>query len=79
MEVVKIPRYEVRQAWLRHGIGTKQGVAKAIGAILPELEPLVPQARKVYGNEEARTQIFDAASLVLHAFGTKNDGASEAA
>ena len=77
--MTKMARYEVRQAWLRRGIRTKQRVAEAISAVFPELEPLVPRPRKVFGNEEAQTQIFDAASLVLHAFGTKSDSAAEAA
>jgi hypothetical protein len=48
----------------------KHAVAKGIAEDFPVLEPLVPRPRKFYMDEEARVQVFDAASLVLHAFGT---------
>ena len=63
-----VSRYEVRQAWAAHGRTTKHAVAADIGAMFREIEPLVPRIRKVYNGEQARADIFDAVSLVLHAF-----------
>ena len=76
--VVTIPRYEVRQWWAARGATRKHAVAVEIGTMFEELEPLVPRRRKSFRSEQARTDIFDAASLVLHACGaaTRNHGAS---
>jgi hypothetical protein len=62
-----VGRYEVRRAWTARGMDTKHAVAASIAAVFPEIEPLVPRQRKVYRSEEARADIFDAVSLVLHA------------
>ncbi|MGA8807856.1 MAG: hypothetical protein WB973_08245 [Thermoanaerobaculia bacterium] len=61
-------RYNVRQAWAARGRTRKHAVAAEIGAMFPEIEPLVPRIRKVYNGEQARADIFDAVSLVLHVF-----------
>jgi len=66
--VQTVCRYEVRQAWAARGRTRKHAVAAEIGAMFPEIEPLVPRIRKVYNAEQARADIFDAVSLVLHAF-----------
>ncbi|MEA2238183.1 MAG: hypothetical protein QOC81_2907 [Thermoanaerobaculia bacterium] len=66
--VQTVCRYDIRQAWATHGRTRKHAVAAEIGAMFPEIEPLVPRIRKVYNGEQARADIFDAASLVLHAF-----------
>lgn len=68
LTVISAGRREIRRKWAAHGRTTKHAVATAIGAMFPELEPLVPKKRKVYRSEEARADIFDAMSLVLHAF-----------
>jgi hypothetical protein len=68
--VVKVSRLEVRREWERRGITRKHAVAMAIAEDFPALGPLVPRPRKPYMDEEARVQVFDAASLVLQAFGT---------
>jgi hypothetical protein len=56
----------------------KHAVAQAIATAFPALEPLVPRPRKSYMDEVAGVQIFDAASLVLHAFGTTSDESAAA-
>ena len=66
--VVTVSRHDVREEWANRGMSTKHTVAVAIGAMFPEVEMLVPRKRKVYWSEEARAEIFDAISLVLHAF-----------
>jgi len=66
--VQSVSRYEVRQAWTARGRTRKHAVAADIGAMFPEIEPLVPRLRKAYNAEQARADIFDAVSLVLHAF-----------
>jgi hypothetical protein len=78
LTVVKISRLDVRRAWSMRGITRKHAVAKVIAEDYPALEVLVPRPRKPYMDEEARVQVFDAASLVLHAFGTV-EGDSRAA
>ena len=69
--VVEVRRFEVREGWRERGVTRKHAVANAIAEDFPALEVFVPRPRsKPYMDEEARVQIFDAASLVLHAFGT---------
>jgi len=68
--VTIVSRLDVRRGWSAHGVTRKHAVAKAIAEDFPVLEPLIPRPRKSYMDEEARVQVFDAASLVLHAFGT---------
>jgi hypothetical protein len=72
--VVKVSRYEVRRGWMERGVTRKHAVAKVIAEDFPALEVFLPRPRiKAYMDEEARVQVFDAASLVLHAFGTTDD------
>ena len=66
--VVTMSRHGVREEWANRGMTTKHTVSVAIGGMFPEIEMLVPRKRKVYWSEEARAEIFDAISLVLHAF-----------
>ena len=68
IHVQTVCRYDVRQAWAARGRTRKHAVAAEIGAMFPEIEPLVPRVRKVYNGEQARADIFDAVSLLLHAF-----------
>jgi hypothetical protein len=70
--VFKVARDSVRSEWKAQGCRTKQQVAAAIAERFPELETVVPPPRKVYRSEDSRVQLFDAASLVLHAFGTSS-------
>lgn len=70
LAVVKVSRFDVRREWSARGLTRKHAVAKAIAEDFHVLEVLVPRPRKPYMDEEARVQVFDAASLVLHAFGT---------
>ncbi len=66
--VVSVGRRDVREAYAKRGMTRKHAVAAEIAATFPEVEPLVPRPRKVFRSEEARAEIFDAISLVLHAF-----------
>ena len=70
VEVVVISRLAVRREWKKRGITRKHAVARVIAEDFPALEALVPRPRKSYMDEAACVQVFDAASLVLHAFGT---------
>jgi hypothetical protein len=65
IEVVRIARADVHEAWAARGLTTKEAVAAAIGELLPELAHLIPPKRKIGANEAERVNIFDAASLVL--------------
>lgn len=79
LEVVWVSRFAVRREWRKRGVTRKHAVAKAIAEEFPALEVFVPRPRiKAYMDEEARVHVFDAASLVLHAFGTV-EGDSRAA
>jgi hypothetical protein len=66
--VLGVSRYNVREKWAKRGFTRKHAVAGAIAEMFPEVEMLVPRKRKLYRSEEARTDIFDAISLVLQAF-----------
>jgi hypothetical protein len=66
VEVVRIARRDVHDAWVARGLTTKEASAAAIGSLLPELAHLVPPVRKPGWNEVERVNLFDAASLVLH-------------
>jgi hypothetical protein len=70
--VVAISRREVRSAAAQRGLTTKHALAVEIGRSFPEIEHLVPPPRKPYDSEYGRAEIFDALSLVLHAFGIEN-------
>jgi len=65
--VLVLSRYEVRREWAGRGMTRKHAVAAEIGSMFPEIEPFIPRKRKTYRSEDARADIFDAASLVLHA------------
>ena len=69
VSAIRVSRYEVRRVSAGRGTPTKHALATAIGRDFPEIEYLVPPPRKRYDSEEWRTDIFDAISLVLHAFG----------
>jgi hypothetical protein len=74
LAVVTVSRLEVRRDWIARGITRKHAVAEAIAEDFPALQPWVPRLRKSYMDEEARVHVFDAASLVLRAFGiAQND------
>lgn len=66
IQVGKVSRASVHEAWADRGLTTKEASASAIAEILPELRDLVPPKRKLGRNEAERVNTFDAASLVLH-------------
>jgi hypothetical protein len=65
IEVIKVARALVHASWVKRSLTTKEGVAAAIGEVLPGIAHLVPPERKTGHNEADRVNIFDAASLVL--------------
>ena len=65
--VIAVARDDVRQSWLARGLTNKEAVAAVIAGRFPELSALVPAKRKPWKTEEWRANIFDAASLALHA------------
>jgi hypothetical protein len=73
IEVVTVPREAVYEAWSARGLTNKYSIAQEIGKEFPDLEPLVPPPRKHYDVEPAKVHLFDAASLVLHAFGAEEN------
>ena len=73
IEVTSVSRYAVRSEWAKRGRTRKHAVAGAIAELFPEVDVLVPRVRKVYRSEEARAEIFDALSLVLHVFPIAQD------
>jgi hypothetical protein len=66
--VTLVSRSEIRQAWSERGVTTKQATAAVIGEIFPELAAYVPPPRKISATEDGRVNLFDAASLALHAY-----------
>jgi len=67
--VVAIARKDVRAAWKRRGMRTKEMMAATIAEEFRDLQPLVPPRRRAGHNEHPHANIFDAASLAIHAFG----------
>lgn len=63
--VVPVAREEVRAAWAARGVMTKEAIAAAIAERYPLLAPFVPPPRKYPASEDARVNLFDAASLAL--------------
>jgi hypothetical protein len=63
--VVQVAREEVRAAWAARGVTTKEAIAAAIAERYPLLAPFVPPPRKYPASEDARVNLFDAASLAL--------------
>lgn len=63
--VLPVAREDVRRAWAAKGIVTKEAMAAAIAERLPGLAPFVPPRRKYPASEDARVNLFDAASLAL--------------
>lgn len=73
MEVVLVLREAVTEKWQTKGAPHKYAIAQEIGTYFEELAPLVPKVRKHYDVEPGRVHLFDAASLVVHAFGIEDD------
>jgi len=71
---VPVARSAIHRAWALRGLTTKEAVAAAIAAQLPELEPHVPPARKTWMSENPHVNIFDAVSLALHVFDSAHLG-----
>jgi hypothetical protein len=63
--VVQVAREEVRAAWAARGVTTKEAIAAAIAERYPLLAPFVPPPRRYPASEDARVNLFDAASLAL--------------
>ena len=76
--VLLVSRYEVRKSSAERGMTTKHAVASDIARMFPEIEHLVPRRRRSFQSEQARADIFDAISLVTHAFETREIVSREA-
>lgn len=71
MHYIKLFRYsrnEIKQAFEKYGITTKQEIAKKIGDMTPELQSLVPPPRKLWDPEPDAMTYFSAVSLILTYF-----------
>lgn len=71
--VVAVSRHEVRQVWAQRGVTSKYVAAAQIARVFPEVDYLVLPPRKSFDTEQARADIFDAISLIVHVFGTEPD------
>lgn len=71
--VIPVSRHEVRQIWAKRGVTSKYVTAAEIARVFPEVDYLVLPPRKSFQTEQARADIFDAISLILHVFGTDSD------
>jgi hypothetical protein len=56
-------RAKVCAAWASRGMRTKEAIAAAIAECYPLLAHFVPPPRKCPASEDARLNLFDAASL----------------
>lgn len=66
--VLRISREDVRQQWSTSGVTRKDTMAAEIARRFTELAAVVPPRRKTSANEDPRSNVFDAASLAIHAF-----------
>ncbi len=66
-------RAQIRDAFRTYNAFTKQEIAKAIGAIVPEMKELVPPKRKLWETEPMPMAYFAAASLAFTHFMTVNN------
>jgi hypothetical protein len=73
VEVILVPREAVTAAWRIKGATQKYAIAQEIGSYFEELAPFVPKVRKHFDVEPPRVHLFDAASLVVHAFGVEEN------
>lgn len=66
IEVVLLPRAQVRRCFFPDGGGTKHGVAEMIAAqFQDELGHCLPPRRRAWMSEDRRMDIFDAVALAL--------------
>jgi len=61
-------RAQIRDAFQTHNAFTKQEIAEAIGAIVPELKKQIPPKRRLWETEPMAMAYFSAASLALTHF-----------
>ncbi|WP_417455900.1 hypothetical protein [Kordiimonas sp.] len=68
IRLFRYSRGEIKQAFEKHGITTKQAIAEKIGDMTPELQSLVPPPRKLWDPEPDAMTYFSAVSLILTYF-----------
>jgi len=71
MSNIKLFRYsraEIKQAFEKYAITSKQEIAEQIGDMTPELHSLIPPPRKLWDPEPDAMTYFSAVSLVLTYF-----------
>lgn len=68
IEVRKIARATIEEAFSQTDATNKQEIATAIARSFPQLAVWLPPARKLWMSENCRTDIFDAAALGLTFF-----------
>lgn len=73
IRVTAVRRYDTRMAWQKREARNKRDMAEMLAEGYPELAPLVPPRRAITRSERARINVFDALSLVLHAYGLPAD------
>ena len=71
--VVSIEKRLIDQTFRRHCKPTKHQIALLLSACYPALRWYVPKKRKIWMPEDRRMQYFDAASLGLTYFASKQD------
>ncbi len=69
VETLGISQHDVENYFSAYDAHTKYARACCITAWFPELSPYLPPKRKLWMSEDLRINTFDAAALVLTAFG----------
>jgi hypothetical protein len=62
---VQVAREKVSASWAGRGVTTKEAIAASVAERYPLLAPFVPPPRKYPDSEDARVNLFDAASLAI--------------
>lgn len=65
VQVTRISRKTVLRRFSMFGVGSKDDVASAVAAMVPELATRLPKRRRVWESEHYSMAIFEAAALAL--------------
>lgn len=78
METQTFSRADIRWCFALSASFNKYEIAVEIANRFPELEQILPPPRKIWEGENVRVNVFDAASLALTYFATRESGAKAA-
>ncbi|WP_417477280.1 hypothetical protein [Maricaulis sp.] len=63
--VAKISRAQVYRQFSMFGVGSKDDIAAAVAAMLPQLAARLPKRRRIWESEHSAIGVFEAAALAI--------------